>query len=139
VAALLRFTHGRPWAYLGSLHREKVDRGNDLRNVRLTSDLGRTLYPALASMQLLERFLRLYSARAKTVASPDDRFDTDVFPPSTRLRGATSRSTAAPPSRREPHELSKTSCANTTALRSPAAYRLLVAEPHVRWRRGPAR
>lgn len=60
------FAHGRPWAYLGSLHREEVDRGNDISTVKLTSDLGRTLYPALASMQLLELFLRLYSARAET-------------------------------------------------------------------------
>jgi hypothetical protein len=60
------FAHGRPWAYLGSLHREERDRGNDIVNLKLTSDLGRTLYPALAAMRLLEKFLRLYAARAET-------------------------------------------------------------------------
>lgn len=52
------FAHGRPWAYLGSLDREESARDDDIINVKLTSDLGRALYPALSALQLLERFLR---------------------------------------------------------------------------------
>ncbi|MEV0794500.1 hypothetical protein [Kribbella sp. NPDC050459] len=60
------FAHGRPWAYLGMSNREEEtskDNAN-IVNVRLTSDLMRALYPALAALQLLERFLRLYAERS---------------------------------------------------------------------------
>jgi hypothetical protein len=60
------FAHGRPWAYLGSLDREESEREGEIVNVKLTSDLGRTLYPALSALQLLERFLRLYDDRAES-------------------------------------------------------------------------
>lgn len=60
------FAHGRPWAYLGTLNRDEEVSATDpnLVNVTLTSDLSRVLYPALAALQLLERFLRLYETRA---------------------------------------------------------------------------
>jgi hypothetical protein len=42
------------------------DRESGIVNVKLTSDLGRALYPALSALQLLERFLRLYMDRAES-------------------------------------------------------------------------
>ena len=62
------FAHGRPWAYLGVSERdERPTESDNIVNVRLSSDLSRSLYPTLAAMQLLERFLRLYQARANYV------------------------------------------------------------------------
>lgn len=66
------FAHGRPWAYLGNSNREEQPSPDDeeVVLVRLTSDRTRALYPALASLQLLERFLRLYEARAGRPLAP---------------------------------------------------------------------
>jgi len=59
------FAHGRPWAYLGVPNREEFPVPNsDIVNVRMTSSLGTALYPNLAALQLLERFLQLYEQRA---------------------------------------------------------------------------
>ena len=59
------FAHGRPWAYLGISNWEEESTSDpDVVRVRLTSDLLKAQYPALASLQLLERFLRLYNARS---------------------------------------------------------------------------
>lgn len=60
------FAHGRPWAYLGASSREEFPVADtDVVNVRMTSSLGTALYPNLAALQLLERFLRLYEKRAQ--------------------------------------------------------------------------
>lgn len=61
------FAHGRPWAYLGSLNRveERSETDPDVVNVQLTSDLSKVLYPSLAALQLLERYLRLYERRSQ--------------------------------------------------------------------------
>jgi hypothetical protein len=66
------FAHGRPWAYLGTSKREEEPSPGDpdVVLVRFTSDRTRVLYPALASLQLLERFLRLYEARAGRPLAP---------------------------------------------------------------------
>lgn len=59
------FAHGRPWAYLGSLDLEKKpEPPGGMTRVRITSDLTRALYPNLAALHLLERFLRLYEMRS---------------------------------------------------------------------------
>lgn len=59
------FAHGRPWAYLGVSEREEdPTESPNIKSVRLTSDLTRALYPTLAAMHLLERFLQLYEARS---------------------------------------------------------------------------
>jgi hypothetical protein len=59
------FAHGRPWAYLGLSNREEeATTDPDIVRVRLTSDLLKAQYPALASLHLLERFLRLYNERS---------------------------------------------------------------------------
>jgi hypothetical protein len=55
------FAHGRPWAYLGSLDWDpKPGPSSGVTEIRMSSDLTRALYPNLAAMHLLERFLRLY-------------------------------------------------------------------------------
>lgn len=60
------FAHGRPWASLALLDRDEVPIDiPGMRGVKLTSDLGRTLYAPLAALQFLERFLKLYEQRAK--------------------------------------------------------------------------
>lgn len=59
------FAHGRPWAYLGSLDLEKTPGpSSDITHVRMTSDLTRALFPNLAALHLLERFLHLYQQRS---------------------------------------------------------------------------
>ena len=59
------FAHGRPWAYIGSLELEKKPgEASGVMNVKMTSDLTRALYPNLAALHLLERFLRLYEQRS---------------------------------------------------------------------------
>lgn len=59
------FAHGRPWAYLGASTLVKVPVPNsNIVNVQMTSSMGMALYPNLAALQLLERFLRLYETRA---------------------------------------------------------------------------
>jgi hypothetical protein len=59
------FAHGRPWAYLSMLNRDvESTADSDVLQVRLTNDLWRVQYPALAAMHLLEHFLRLYADRS---------------------------------------------------------------------------
>jgi len=59
------FAHGRPWAFLGVAEREHRDSDvAGIVNVRLTSDLARTLYPTLAALRLVERYLRLFKLRS---------------------------------------------------------------------------
>lgn len=59
------FAHGRPWTYLGMSDLEFTDTDDpEVQHVRLTSDLGRALYPSLAALQLLEQLLRLYRERS---------------------------------------------------------------------------
>lgn len=59
------FAHGRPWAYLGASKLVQIPVPNsNIVNVQMTSSMGMALYPNLAALQLLERFLRLYQKRA---------------------------------------------------------------------------
>lgn len=62
------FAHGRPWALLGVLEQERVATvGSDVLEVRLTNDLGRSLYPVLTGMHLTEVVLRLHRERSQAL------------------------------------------------------------------------
>ena len=64
------FAHGRPWAILGLSHQE-LQEPSDLGvlNMKLTSDVGRVLFPALAAFRLLGGVVELLSLRSGTAQS----------------------------------------------------------------------
>lgn len=66
------FAHGRPWAYLGALHQQRMPTANpDVLSVRLTSDQALALYPNLEALHLIEAVLRLWEQRAGYYRPPD--------------------------------------------------------------------
>lgn len=61
------FAHGRQWAYLGASNVQQEEEVAGVVPVRLTSDLGRALYPVLAATHLLQDLLRLHGQRTAPV------------------------------------------------------------------------
>ncbi|MFI9486444.1 hypothetical protein ACIG47_08620 [Promicromonospora sp. NPDC052451] len=57
--------HGRPWAYMGVSETMRMELTDGIVLVKLTSSLSMALFPLLASMYLLQEFLKLHELRAR--------------------------------------------------------------------------